>query len=1306
MLDGLQTILSKKVVIPTVNADDLLHRPDKAENDYLYHVQTFVPLGDTTDYSKRLTRRVIDAKTPKGLIVAPYGYGKTSTLVFLWNACEQEDLVAVPPFYCASLLDILKATYGWVKFRIERREPALLADLDDIYSKYTFATVEHMADRYANEHGIESLMAKRLLEGMLADGSLVLELTASNLLFFLDAVASLIQRAGYKGLVVLPDEFQQYFSKGANLRRTVQEFREFVWGLDTRSTPLGVVFSAPDYAESVIQEHGKDIIHRLKKDGLYYRLDDIYTVDFPERLWQRYEKTFQLGAMTDAIMAPHTLTSIGQIAEREDLGEGPRTVIDAFKRAIFAYQQRKRVYTPIMLVDDFLEMNINFQSQTNKFKRVVRQTLESPLVDTPKKEQAIKLMAAFPRGCSADIQQQYNLKDEIDDLSRRAHGKLMTYGMDNDYTLLALSRADTPTRTWDVIVTKFWRSYEQDELHQEGAVRAFTTRLLPRIFDQRRGASPTGWGALSFEPTPRGSHKTLIDGTFNPRFPHRRVAIQVAYAEPQLQPLDPLADIQFDFLLQPLSEDESGQVTLDGGRHARFTLNLDRRLKALPQDLQRLQEYVNPRYVTPLLMLSLIDYFDHYEESSGQPVAETDRAEIEHFIGRLLNYTTDLLFNQGVADTFTPPIRRIGRLMLEAGFNRICRDLYPEYETFFVHHNYEGVFNHYLNAMQGMSLKQRRGRTSVQGTKDELTRRFGLTRRATFETRINAEYKSIIKVNSWSGGGDADAEIALKIHPLEQRILLAVTESAERRMIDGQLRPYLESNRLADIATELGYRDEETFLTLKLLVGRGYLRTDPEAKIIYLVGVEGDPSTLLEEVQKLISDIDKSASLFTHDKLEGFQQEVNALKRRLEEVDEDAEEIDELQTQLNDLQQLLSDQLTEIGRNLRNNIEAIIQNLHRDSIELRKYEQPLQQHIQGQLAFVQHLNEVRQTLEVQMKDLQKRYGQVRKTAEKAIGEGSSGPITEAQSLQQIEQTAFKERKSLTQSADDLAQKTKWLQKWEEMLRSAEALFNSLARLPDLRDRLTGQFVPEVRSHFAKHKVDGLAQWEIFSDKLNEIEVDLDNRRRHGSQLFGDVKTRYETVLREAGVGDYRLRSRYTYGEDEGSYSDLYEAVVEKLTARIRELQQILRAAQSDMSQARHIQLDVLTTVQKEEIQQLELQLTSAQDQIQELHNALTNNLVEKEGDDLAKWQEQLNTIDDSINEIRRQINRILHTEQQLTDAESDLMEHINSSSQQDLAQLFESWLQVRSDTNLTQLLSLLENLYRKRRITIQVRIRR
>ena len=94
MLAGLQAILEKQVVLSTVAAHDLRTRPQQIESNYLKHVETFIPMGDIEVYGERLANQVSEGKTPKGMIVAPYGYGKTSTLAFLWSKCEQRKLIA------------------------------------------------------------------------------------------------------------------------------------------------------------------------------------------------------------------------------------------------------------------------------------------------------------------------------------------------------------------------------------------------------------------------------------------------------------------------------------------------------------------------------------------------------------------------------------------------------------------------------------------------------------------------------------------------------------------------------------------------------------------------------------------------------------------------------------------------------------------------------------------------------------------------------------------------------------------------------------------------------------------------------------------------------------------------------------------------------------------------------------------------------------------------------------------------------------------------------------------------------------
>src|SRR5690606_2107724 len=128
-------------------------------------------------------------------------------------------------------------------------------------------------------------------------------------------------------------------------------------------------------------------------------------------------------------------------------------------------------------------------------------------------------------------------------------------------------------------------------------------------------------------------------------------------------------------------------------------------------------------------------------------------------------------------------------------------------------------------------------------------------------------------------------------------------------------------------------------------------------------------------------------------------------------------------------------------------------------------------------------------------------------------------------------------------------------------------------MPDLSERFANDFVGEIVAHFVKRreqKRDSLADWEPFDDRLAEFKQELETRRRQGNEIFVGKKEKYELLLRNSDVGDWRLRSRYTYGEDLESYDDLYQEIRTKLETRLREIGDDLRNTNTDWLKARYI----------------------------------------------------------------------------------------------------------------------------------------
>jgi hypothetical protein len=95
----LEKVRRKDPIIATYTASALLTSPQTVHEAYTEHALTHMSLGDTSTYLERLLNWVLVNKgCVVGAIVGPYGYGKTSTAVYLWRECEQQKIIGVPPF--------------------------------------------------------------------------------------------------------------------------------------------------------------------------------------------------------------------------------------------------------------------------------------------------------------------------------------------------------------------------------------------------------------------------------------------------------------------------------------------------------------------------------------------------------------------------------------------------------------------------------------------------------------------------------------------------------------------------------------------------------------------------------------------------------------------------------------------------------------------------------------------------------------------------------------------------------------------------------------------------------------------------------------------------------------------------------------------------------------------------------------------------------------------------------------------------------------------------------------------------------
>ena len=181
----LYPILNKESILKTANARELGQVPHDVMERYRTYSLTHIPLGDTTKQLKDLERVIVDNKhCAVGTIVGPYGYGKTSTAVHLWNELRSQKILAIPPFLWVNLSELMDAVYFWLRFEFSQGPKAFLDPLEKLYEKYQQSYKDEIFSR------IDPDLAQELIER----GSLILEIRPNDIVAFLEEHVRFVSR--------------------------------------------------------------------------------------------------------------------------------------------------------------------------------------------------------------------------------------------------------------------------------------------------------------------------------------------------------------------------------------------------------------------------------------------------------------------------------------------------------------------------------------------------------------------------------------------------------------------------------------------------------------------------------------------------------------------------------------------------------------------------------------------------------------------------------------------------------------------------------------------------------------------------------------------------------------------------------------------------------------------------------------------------------------------------------------------------------------------------------------------------------
>jgi len=1164
-IDSLDKIVDKKECISTFTSNDLITVPEKVDASYKEHIFTHTSLGETEDYEKKLIQKFEQQKTPIGYLVAPYGYGKTTTAIHAWESCENKNIIAIPPFICKSFTNVMDATYGWIKYRLQQEAPDFVVDIEGIYEKYGNISLEKLAKKDSDKFGISIEYARKSIEDKINDGLLTINTTPELLVKFLDECVTIIEKAGFKGLIIFADEFQDYFGQqGKSENEMLTDWRNLVWSITNKR--YGIIFSIPEKRESILNERAGDIIHRLKNEGLSINLKNVYDIEFPKYLIRKYAEKFEFNYAE--LVDDDVLTSIGQITTRDDLGNGPRSVINIFKLIFSYYENTGKKYTAIDLIDNYLDGKIVYDGPNEKIVSVVKDSLSSDRVKSDGDKQVIKLLAAFPKGCPLDILEKYGVKNNFDELSKSLLGDVIKRLAEGP-TLTELSKtADGETSTTDELIKKFRDYYSKEDICAYESKSAFIKYILPNIFPDKKGGL-IGFAGLTQNkifPTSYGDEECIIKGTFNATYPNRKLHITITHKEDKQRTVVNLdEDFGFGFYLNWKNPGVHKIVENDANKIL-FILDINKRISsnaALPSDLNKLQEFISPEEVTPLLALSLIRYTDKFLEKHD--VQEHDKDDIEYLKNRLVKHTILSMFDSELKDSCGYALKFTGKKLVEDVFNNVSKAFYPDYKTF-IHSNHwdAAINNNYMKALDSVKISQRRGHEKVCDKKSNIASMFGYDKTYAGLENLLSVWQGTLIESSWKNDG-TDACIKFLVHPLESKIFDYIEKNEQ-----------ISEDIALDLGKSMGYIDEEVNIALQLLYLRQMIDFDEAHKTYTKFSAVLSSEELLESLEKLkmqcicLKEIDSNFNDGMQEQLGNINEEINFSNEEYEALSAIQWNIKKFNDEISYKQKLVKDRLIIQLDQLEKNIDIMShQGLPRE----------LNENPHGMVGFVQHLLERKNSLSKKYLEIISGLKKIKIELAKTKSIDKDDSIDSIKHLDIKCKGFVKQIKEFEKEQEQFNKLVSGYKVWLKILGQTDTVYSNISEyntkvenVPDFDD--IENFINNVRLDFAQQRDDLLLNNEIYMDKINDIRTKFDQKGKEQTTLFNTKKEEYNELLRKIGF-NARLNAILGITEIEDSYRGLYEQIASALKGRLEEFHSSLEKMKNDVLHAQRIRgLDV------------------------------------------------------------------------------------------------------------------------------------
>ncbi len=1197
---ALEEIRQKRTVIDTPRASDLAARPDEWENRFQFHVSTHVTLADMTDKWDAILKNLLQGRSATGLIHADTGYGKTSTAAALWHYAEKRDVVTVPPFAWKSIADMLIATHGWVCHRLKVTRPDLISDLDQEYKTLIASSNEDRALRISQEEEVPLNYARKSVQSLKARGDLTDEVSANRLIDYLRKATSTVLEADYKGLLILPDEFELFANTNPDIAKNFSELKDFIFPLyQEENLPVGCVVLTYRRTFSTIQNREPHIVARFNQPpGSSTDLEQEYgkienDKSFAHELWEKLSITCDLSNEEQNAIDPDVLFALGQFLGHKrttQLISGPRSVVATLQRAAIHYTETQQPYSIFDFCKDYISQGIIcFNNQEIDAVKAYTSIMSQPIIGgNEARQQVVKLLCICPDGVPEALFKKHKISDKdraavVNKLLgthviRKIIGPTLTHYKDD------LQAGDALIELLKVLRDQY--NPASPETHR-AAVRSFANFILPEIFTQTVGASFIGWGGLKkMEGDIEPIFQAALLGSSLRDYPDRTLTVHVGTEEFQEISGAYLESQLFASFILNTQQDKHIPNTCD--IHADkvcFHLNISEAIDKLeiPKDIGKLGDLFHPESVTPSLLLSMLDFFA--KETTLAQIKELKQdAQVQLLETQIRNQLIGYFFSAEVKESAVSQQADLaqvpaGKNFVERALGVLIRKKFKSYRAIAIPHQWKKNLGIYMQVLRDAeSLGVRRGEEPVEMIGRDVPGLFNVSRHTTFSTTFYPDgiLRDLLLVNELDVNGKTVAEgvevknnqgsvaVYFKLHDMEKRILKRLEKSEESIVVDGKSTEAIKCHEIFQQEAKFGYLNDEIEELIKVLTARGLVDQKQQQGRDYLYCVETEINFAelqskfqrLEEIEALAQSKgftpdtagDNSLSSVRADfqvtGIESDEVRKDSLRRKLNSIE------DTFKTQCAgwlDTEKQRTDKKRQEIEPLRLDIPKVLDEMTGHPLtefstllfnDVRSGVKKAYTGLSDQVSALQ--NEVKNTLNEKLHDY--------------MSDGSSKKaIDVASQLQDFCNVIDTKIGGLRTSGKEVEQLYTFFEKWRTLARQIENDRQMMhdANSNDAINNLIGRLDTEqqqIKKHLADQALSlsqVLENHEHFAKRFSEIKDEYDqitaNRRDEFIKFQAEIEKELDELLEKPHIGE-----PYNPLDEDGSYRRVREKVVERI----------------------------------------------------------------------------------------------------------------------------------------------------------------